>query len=127
MTASPTVIGSAGGPEKCAYLNEISVDYKAAPDLTAALDKAARDGLDVYFDNVGGAHLEAALACAKPRARFALCGTISRYNDQDAPGPANISLAVTRSLRLEGYIVSDYSTTCRASRRTWRARLRPAK
>ena len=107
-----TVIGSAGGPEKCAYLKEIGVDlvidYKAALDLAAALDKAAPDGIDVYFDNVGGAHLEAALACAKPHARFALCGMISRYNDQEAPGPANISLAVTRSLRLEGYIVSDY-------------------
>ena len=107
-----TVIGSAGGPEKCAYLEEIGVDrvidYKSAPDLAAALAKAAPDGIDVYFDNVGGTHLEAALECARPHARFALCGMISRYNAQDAKGPANIALAVMRSLRLEGFIVSDH-------------------
>ncbi len=107
-----TVIGSAGGQEKCAYLEEIGVDhiidYKAAPDLTAALEAAGPDGIDVYFDNVGGAHLQAALQCSRVHARFALCGMISAYNTQDAPGPSNIGLAVTRSLRLEGFIVSEY-------------------
>ncbi len=65
-----TVIGSAGGPEKVAYLKEIGVDhaidYKAEPDLTAALMRAAPGGIDVYFENVGGAHMEAALMAAKP-------------------------------------------------------------
>ncbi len=107
-----TVIGSAGGAEKCAFLSEIGVDhvidYKAETDLGAALQRAAPDGIEVCFDNVGGAHLEAALDNAKPFARFALCGMISRYNGGDLPGPANIMLAVGRSLRLEGFIVSNH-------------------
>jgi len=105
-----TVIGSAGGPEKCAYLREIGVDqvidYKAVPDLRQAVAEAAPDGIDAYFDNVGGAHLEAALAVAKPFARFALCGMISGYNEAGA-GPANLFLAVGKRLRLQGFIVSD--------------------
>src|SRR5579859_4975119 len=82
-----TVIGSAGGPEKAAFLKEIGVDhaidYKAERDLTAALLRAAPDGFDVYFENVGGAHMEAALMAAKPFGRFALCGMISQYNNTD--------------------------------------------
>jgi NADPH-dependent curcumin reductase CurA len=107
-----TVIGSAGGREKCAFLKEIGVDhvidYKAESDLKAALARVAPDGIDVYFDNVGGGHLEAALDNSKTFARFALCGMISGYNSADASGPSNIALAVARSLRLEGYIVSNY-------------------
>src|ERR1700761_7902456 len=106
-----TVIGSAGGPEKCAYLKEIGVDhvidYKVEKDLTAALAKAAPKGIDVYFDNVGGDHLEAALNAARPFARFALCGAIAQYNDTaPVPGPSNLMLAVGKNLRLEGFIVS---------------------
>ena len=107
-----TVIGSAGGAEKCAFLREIGcdhvIDHKAEADLTAALSRAAPEGIDAYFDNVGGAHLEAALHCAKPFARFALCGMISGYNGEALPGPANIGLAVGRSLRLQGFIVSYF-------------------
>ena len=107
-----TVIGSAGGPEKCAFLREIGldgvIDYRAEPDLAAALAACAPDGIDVYYDNVGGPHLEAALASAKPHARFALCGMISGYNADDAKGPPNIALAVGKLLRLEGFIVSDH-------------------
>ncbi len=106
------VIGSAGGAEKCAFLSEIGldgvIDYKAEPDLTAALARHAPDGIDVYFDNVGGPHLEAALSVAKPFARFALCGMISQYNAAQAKGPSNIALAVGKRLRLEGFIVSDH-------------------
>jgi len=108
------VIGSAGGPEKTAFLRDelgvdVAIDYKAEPDLTAALMRAAPDGIDVYFENVGGAHLEAALAAARPFARFALCGMISQYNDtRPAPGPANMVLCVGKSLRLEGFIVSNH-------------------
>jgi len=106
-----TVIGSAGGPEKCAYLKEIGVDhvidYKVEKNLTAALAKAAPKGIDVYFDNVGGDHLEAALNAARPFARFALCGAIAQYNDaKPPPGPSNLMLAVGKNLRLEGFIVS---------------------
>jgi NADPH-dependent curcumin reductase CurA len=109
-----TVIGSAGGAEKAAYLKEIGVDhvidYKAERDLIAALGNAAPDGIDVYFDNVGGAHLEAALLNARPFARFALCGMISQYNDTDlGPGVRGLIMAVGRQIRLEGFIVSSHA------------------
>ena len=108
-----TVIGSAGGADKIAYLKEIGVDavidYKAETDLTKALLKAAPDGIDVYFDNVGGTHLEAALAAARPHARFALCGMISQYNDTNrGEGVHGLIQAVGKSLRLQGFIVSNH-------------------
>jgi len=107
-----TVIGSAGGPEKIAFLKEIGVDhtidYKAEKDLTAALLRAAPDGIDVYFDNVGGDHLVAALNAARPFGRFALCGAISMYNATELPpGPPNLMLMVGKQLRMEGFIVSS--------------------
>ncbi len=108
-----TVIGSAGGPDKVAYLKEIGVDhaidYQAEPDLTAALMRAAPKGIDVYFENVGGAHLEAAINAARPFARFAMCGMISQYNaTEPVPGPSNIIMTVGKSLRMEGFIVSNH-------------------
>jgi len=108
-----TVIGSAGGPEKAAFLREIGVDqvidYKAEPDLKAALKQAAPKGIDVYFENVGGAHLEAALDSARVNARFAMCGMISLYNDEKPePGPSNLALVIGKRLRLQGFIVSDH-------------------
>ncbi|MDR7114860.1 NADP-dependent oxidoreductase [Caulobacter sp. BE254] len=108
-----TVIGSAGGPEKVAFLKSIGVDhiidYKATPDVVAELEKAAPKGIDVYFENVGGVHLEAALNSARPFARFALCGMISQYNETGKlTGPSNIIQAVGKSLRLEGFIVSNH-------------------
>ena len=107
-----TVIGSAGGPDKIAFLKEIGVDhaidYKAEKDLTAALLAAAPDGIDVYFDNVGGDHLVAALNAARPFARFALCGAISMYNATELPlGPPNLMLMVGKQLRMQGFIVSS--------------------
>jgi hypothetical protein len=109
-----TVIGSAGGADKVAYLKEIGVDqvidYKAESDLAAALMKAAPEGIDVYFDNVGGPHLEAALLAAKPFGRFALCGMISQYNATDmGPGVRGLILCVGKQLRLEGFIVSSHA------------------
>jgi NADPH-dependent curcumin reductase CurA len=109
-----TVIGSAGGAEKVAYLKEIGVDhaidYKAEKDLTAALMRAAPGGIDVYFENVGGAHLEAALVAAKPFGRFALCGMISQYNATDmGAGVRGLIVAVGKQLRLEGFIVSSHN------------------
>jgi NADPH-dependent curcumin reductase CurA len=106
-----TVIGSAGGAEKCAFLEDIGVDrvidYKATNNLTEALLRAAPNGIDVYFDNVGGEHLEAALAAANPFARFALCGMISQYNAAGLPpGPRNILFAVGKCIRLEGFNIS---------------------
>ena len=108
-----TVIGSAGGPEKVAFLKEIgcdeAIDYKAEADLAAALLRVAPKGVDVYFDNVGGEHLEAALAAARPFARFALCGAISMYNaTEPPPGPRNLVQMIGKQLRMEGFIVSTH-------------------
>ena len=108
-----TVIGSAGGAEKVAYLKEIGVDhvidYKAEKDLNAALASAAPGGIDVYFDNVGGQHLEAALNNAKLFARFAICGMISIYNaTEPEPGPSNLAQLIGRNIRMEGFIVSHH-------------------
>jgi NADPH-dependent curcumin reductase CurA len=117
-----TVIGSAGGAEKIAYLKEIGVDhaidYKAEKDLTGALMQAAPGGIDVYFDNVGGAHLEAALVAAKPFARFALCGMIAGYNATDlGDGVRGLMMTVGKQLRLEGFIVSSHNDVAPAFRR----------
>jgi NADPH-dependent curcumin reductase CurA len=108
-----TVIASAGGEEKAAFLKEIGVDhvidYKKTKDLKAALREAAPTGIDVYFENVGGEHLEAAIELARPFGRFALCGMISQYNATEEPkGPSNIIQLVGKSLKLEGFIVSNH-------------------
>jgi NADPH-dependent curcumin reductase CurA len=109
-----TVIGSAGGAEKAAFLRDIGVDhvidYKAEPDVTAALMRAAPDGIDVYFENVGGVHMEAALMAARPFGRFALCGMISEYNNTDmGQGVRGLIMAVGKSLTLRGFIVSNHA------------------
>ena len=108
-----TVIGSAGGAAKCAFVRDIGadhvIDYKVTGDLTAALLHVAPTGIDIYFENVGGEHLEAALAAANPFARFAICGMISQYNAIELPnGPRNIMFVVGKSLRLEGYDIANY-------------------
>jgi NADPH-dependent curcumin reductase CurA len=108
-----TVIGSAGGADKVAYLKEIGVDhaidYKAEP-IGPALARVAPDGIDVYFDNVGGEHLEAALMSARPFGRFALCGMISQYNATDmGEGTRGLIQCVGKQLKLEGFIVSSHS------------------
>ena len=113
LKGAARVVGSAGGADKVAWLREIGcdgvIDYKAEPDLKAALRREAPKGIDVYFDNVGGAHLEAAMDAARPFARFAECGMISQYNDEaPSPGPSNMSLIVGKRLRVQGFIVSDF-------------------
>ena len=113
LKGAARVIGAAGGADKCAWLREIgcdeAIDYKAEPDLAAALSRAAPKGIDVYFDNVGGAHLQAAMEAARPFARFAECGMISDYNDvEPTPGPSNMRMIVGKRLRLQGFIVSDF-------------------
>lgn len=110
-----TVVGSAGGAEKVAFLKEIGVDhaidYKAVPDLTKALLAAAPNGIDAYFENVGGEHLEAAITAAKVHARFAFCGMISGYNSIEAnTAPKNLVLIVGKQLKWEGFIVSTYAS-----------------
>jgi len=108
-----TVIGSAGGANKCAFLRDIGVDhvidYKATSNLTDAVLRAAPNGIDVYFDNVGSNHLEAALAAANRFARFVLCGMISQYNAVGLPaGPRNIMFVIGKCIRMEGLDVANY-------------------
>lgn len=105
------VIGSSGSDEKLRWLrDEAGVDatlnYKREPDLTAALREAAPDSIDVYFDNVGGEHLEAAIAVANDFARFTLCGMIDQYNSAPT-GPRNIYSVIEKSIRLEGMISTN--------------------
>ena len=106
------VIGSCGSEQKAQYLtDELGFDralnYRQAP-IAQQLAQAAPDGIDVYFDNVGGDHLEAALSNMKNFGRIAMCGAIAEYNAKDpSPGPRNLTLAVVRRLTLRGFIVSD--------------------
>ena len=106
-----TVIGSAGGADKCAWVAELGadsvIDYKAGP-VVKALAGAAPKGIDVYFDNVGGEHLDAALAHARPRARFAICGMIDVYNDGKATELRYLARLIGNRVRMQGFIVSDY-------------------
>ena len=113
LLGARTVIGSAGSAEKVAALQEKygydrALDYKAAP-IREQLREAAPEGVDVFFDNVGGDHLEAALDVLNDHGRAALCGAISQYNSgRRAPGPDNLGNLVTRKLTLRGFIVGDH-------------------
>jgi NADPH-dependent curcumin reductase CurA len=79
-------------------------DYKETP-----AKEALADGIDVYFDNVGGAQLEAALIALRPFGRVVACGAISRYNDErPEPGPRNLGFIVSKRLRVQGFIVTDH-------------------
>ena len=106
------VIGSAGSAEKVAYLRDelglhAAFSYRDGP-IAESLAKAAPDGIDLYFDNVGGDHLEAALGALRLHGRVAMCGAISFYNSATATGPRNLSLAIGKRLTLRGFIVSDH-------------------
>jgi NADPH-dependent curcumin reductase CurA len=108
-----TVVGSAGGAAKCDWIRELGanavIDYKAEGNLLDKLRSAAPQGIDVYFDNVGGEHLDAALATGNQRARFALCGMIGEY---DGEGPStslrHLAQAVKCRMTLRGFISTDY-------------------
>jgi NADPH-dependent curcumin reductase CurA len=108
------VIGSAGSEEKVAYLTgrlgfDAAFNYKSGP-VRDQLAQAAPDGIDVYFDNVGGDHLEAAIGALRQGGRAALCGAISSYNaTEPSPGPRNLGLMVSNRLMLKGFIVSDHN------------------
>ncbi len=106
------VIGSAGSEEKLAWLRELGFDevfnYRETSPRRA-LAELAPDGIDIYFDNVGGDHLEAAIGAAKTYGRIVACGSIARYNDAEpAAGPRNMFMVVTKRLRIQGFIVSDH-------------------
>lgn len=107
------VIGIAGGAEKCAWLTEkarfdAAIDYKHE-DVDARIGELCPNRVDIFFDNVGGGILEAALNHINMRARVVLCGGISSYNaTSPVPGPANLMNLVVMRARMEGFIVIDY-------------------
>jgi hypothetical protein len=107
------VIGSAGSDEKVAFLRDEcgfdrAFNYKAGP-VADLLQLAAPDGIDVYFDNVGGETLEAALSALRVHGRIIACGGISGYNDANPrPGPANLFNVITKRLTMKGLIVRDW-------------------
>jgi NADPH-dependent curcumin reductase CurA len=108
------VVGSVGSDEKAAWLrDDCGVDavlnYRSCGDLGKALAEAAPEGVDVYFENVGGDHLQAAIANMNPYGRIVACGMIHTYNNASpAPGPSNLMLIVGKKLRIQGLIVSDH-------------------
>jgi len=122
-----TVIGLAGSHEKCRWLTEDlgfdgAIDYKKE-DVAAALDAHCPNGIDIYFDNVGGEILDLCLARIRDGARVVLCGGISRYNATgELSGPKNYFNLVFRRARMQGFIVLDYAKRfpeAAAEMRTW--------
>jgi len=109
------VTGTAGSDEKCAWIKDElgfdeAINYKTA-DLPAALKAACPDGIDVYFDNVGGAMLDACLKQMNLHGRVVACGLISQYNaTEPVPGPYNYPMIVMQRLRVEGFVVLDYAS-----------------
>jgi NADPH-dependent curcumin reductase CurA len=106
------VIGSAGSPPKVEWLRSLGVeafDYRETPSK-----EALAEGIDVYFDNVGGDQLEHALSALRTFGRVIACGAISRYNAAGPePGPRNLGLVVTKRLRVQGFIVLDHAARFR--------------
>jgi NADPH-dependent curcumin reductase CurA len=105
-----TVIGIAGGPEKCKNLKnmgfDVAIDYKNQ-NVDEELKKAAPDGVTCYFDNVGGNITETVLENFRNFGRFAYCGSISEYNDKDANGISNFNMILMRRITVTGFICLD--------------------
>jgi NADPH-dependent curcumin reductase CurA len=108
-------VGIAGGPQKCAYITgelgfDAAIDYKNE-DVPAALRAACPDGIDVYFDNVGGDILDAALARLAHRARVVICGAISQYNATERMrGPSNYMSLLVNHASMTGFLVFHYAS-----------------
>lgn len=107
------VVGMAGTDDKCQWLTselgfDAAINYKTCGDYTAAIRRACPEGVDVYFDNVGGEILDAALLCLNRFARVAVCGWISTYNVPNPPGPVNLWQLVAKSVTIQGFTVLDY-------------------
>ncbi|MCC3301332.1 NADP-dependent oxidoreductase [Arthrobacter sp. zg-Y895] len=106
------VIGSAGSAEKVQRLLDLGFDeafnYHDGPVKDALKKAAGADGIDVYFDNVGGEHLEAALSVMNKFGRIAMCGAISQYNDAPV-GPRNLAIAIGKEITLRGFLVGSYN------------------
>jgi NADPH-dependent curcumin reductase CurA len=108
------VVGTAGTNDKCKWLTgelgaDAAINYRTAPDLFEALRAACPQGVDVYFENVGGAMLDAVLRLVNPFARIPLCGMISQYNlDTPDPGPRAMMNMVGNRVLMQGFIISDH-------------------
>ncbi len=109
------VIGSAGGADKCAWVRELGadkvIDYKSGDlrrQLVDALKELGQSGIDVYFDNVGGEHLDAALSVSRPWARFAICGMIDVYNDAKAQSLQYLPMLIVNRIRITGFLYPDF-------------------
>jgi len=108
------VVGIAGGVDKCAYLAkdlgfDAAIDYKAEPDLTAAIARACPNGVDVFFDNVGGPTLDAALANLRVGARVVICGRVSQTASAEFYGVRNLGELIGKRAHLQGFVVFDYA------------------
>jgi NADPH-dependent curcumin reductase len=106
------VVGIAGTAEKCAWLVDelgfdAAVNYKQ-DDVAAGLRAACPDGIDLFFDNVGGEILDICLAQLALRGRIVLCGPIATYNDRKVAGPSNYRALIARRGRMQGFIILDY-------------------
>jgi NADPH-dependent curcumin reductase CurA len=107
------VVGIAGGAAKCAFLRERigldhTIDYKASKDLISSIANVAKLGVDIYFDNVGGPTLEAALENMNHAGRVVLCGRISQTGSAAPYGIKNLGIAIGKRIKLQGFIVSDF-------------------
>ncbi|MEV6526133.1 NADP-dependent oxidoreductase [Longispora sp. NPDC051575] len=113
LLGASRVIGSTGSAAKARHLTDAlgfdaALDYRAG-DLTGQLAKAAPDGIDVYLDNVGGDHLEAAIASLREHGRIAWCGAVAQYSSLEPPAaPRNLFEVMAKSLRLEGFLVREH-------------------
>jgi hypothetical protein len=107
------VVGIAGSDEKCRWITEelgfdAAINYKTEP-VQERLKTHCPDGIDVYFENVGGEILDAVLSLINVRARIVICGLISQYNAKEpVPGPYNFRAILTQRARVEGFIILDY-------------------
>jgi NADPH-dependent curcumin reductase CurA len=112
-TLGLSVIGIAGGADKCAYLTDLGfdavIDYKAEGNLVKAIEAAAPDGVDIYFDNVGGEMLDAAILNMKPKGRIVASGQVAEYNREKPVGIRQTTRFITHRLRMEGLVVYDYA------------------
>jgi len=107
------VIGLAGSAEKCALVRElgaeVAINYRAKSDLAAGIAAAAPNGIDVYFDNVGGETLDLVLPLMAQRGRVSLCGMVAQYNDADnPPGARQLWQLVVKRVRIEGFLTYDH-------------------
>lgn len=108
------VIGIAGGEDKCRWVVEECgfddvIDYKSSGDLETAIREKCPDGVDIYWENVGGDMLDAVLLNLAEKARIVFCGWIATYNDSERrPGPKNLWQLLAKSARMEGFVVSSY-------------------